>query len=128
VLWGDETTAGGTAFADWLSQGKPSFTPVPRDGGDPAAICYTSGTTGHPKGALQSHRSVIGAAVGTAAMGRVALTRVVNSLPLPHVYGFCVFNAAMMAGSTMIPRFNEVAMLSANNEHRATLMDSVPTA
>jgi long-chain acyl-CoA synthetase len=41
-----------------------------------------------------------------------------------------VFNAAMMAGSTfvLIPRFNEVAMLSAIGDHGATLMDGVPTA
>jgi acyl-CoA synthetase (AMP-forming)/AMP-acid ligase II len=47
-----------------------------------------------------------------------------------RVYGSCVFNAAMMAGSTliMIPRFNEVAMLREISEHRATLMDGVPTA
>ena len=34
--------------------------------------------------------------------------RVLNSLPLAHVYGSCVFNAAMMAGSTlvMVPRFD----------------------
>ena len=66
-----------------------------RDGGDLAAICYTSGTTGHPKGAMQPHRAVIGAAVGTAVMAaRGPDDRVINSLPLPHVYGSCVFNAA----------------------------------
>ena len=66
-----------------------------RAGGDLAAICYTSGTTGHPKGAMQPHRAVIGAAVGTAVMAaRGPDDRVINSLPLPHVYGSCVFNAA----------------------------------
>ena len=28
--------------------------------------------------------------------------RVINSLPLPHVYGSCVFNASIMAGSMFI--------------------------
>jgi long-chain acyl-CoA synthetase len=131
VLWGDETPAGATAFSDWLSRGAPAFSPVSRDGGDLAAICYTSGTTGHPKGAMQAHRSVIGAAVGTAVMAaRGPHDRVVNALPLPHVYGSCVFNAAMMAGSTliMIPRFDAEVVLRAISEHRATLMDGVPTA
>jgi long-chain acyl-CoA synthetase len=130
VLWGTATPTGAAAFEDWLSQGKPDFLRPPRDAGDLAVICYTSGTTGRPKGAMQSHRSVIGAAIGTATMGaRGPHDRVVNALPLPHVYGSCVFNAAMMAGSTfiMIPRFNEVAMLSAISEHGATLMDGVPT-
>ena len=100
-------------------------------GGDMAAICYTSGTTGHPKGAMQPHRAVIGAAVGTAVMSaRGPGDRVINSLPLPHVYGSCVFNAAMMAGSTliMVPRFDAEVVLRAIVEHRATLMDGVPTA
>ena len=131
VLWGDEIPPGATAFADWLTSGAPEFSPVHRDGGDLAAICYTSGTTGHPKGAMQPHRAVIGAAVGTAVMAaRGPDDRVINSLPLPHVYGSCVFNAAVMAGSTliMIPRFDAETVLRAIGEHRATLMDGVPTA
>jgi long-chain acyl-CoA synthetase len=74
---------------------------------------------------------VIGAAIGTVLMAaRGPGDRVINALPLAHVYGSCVFNAAMLAGSAliMIPRFNETAVLSAIAEHRATLMDGVPTA
>ena len=75
--------------------GRRSSARSARDGGDLAAICYTSGTTGRPKGAMQPHRAVIGAAVGTAVMAaRGPGDRVINSLPLPHVYGSCVFNAA----------------------------------
>jgi long-chain acyl-CoA synthetase len=131
VLWGEEIPAGATAFADWLTDGRAEFSPVERDGGDLAAICYTSGTTGRPKGAMQSQRAVIGAAVGTAVMAaRGPDDRVINSLPLPHVYGSCVFNAAMMAGSTliMVPRFDAETVLRTIGEHRATLMDGVPTA
>ena len=130
ILWGEEIPFGTTAFADWLSDGLPEFDPLHRNGGDLAAICYTSGTTGHPKGAMQPHRAIIGAAVGTALMAaRGPDDRVINSLPLPHVYGSCVFNAALMAGSTliMIPRFDAATFLRAIGEHRATLIDGVPT-
>ena len=131
VLWGGDVPSGATALADWLSLGSSEFAPIRRGGGDLAAICYTSGTTGRPKGAMQSHRAVVGAAVGTAVMAaRGPGDRVINSLPLPHVYGSCVFNAAVMAGSTliMIPRFDAEIVLRAIGEHRATLMDGVPTA
>ncbi len=131
VLWGDAPVTGATMLGDWLQRGKAEFAPHQRKVSDLAAICYTSGTTGHPKGAMQSHRAVVGAAVGTALMAaRTSQDRVINALPLPHVYGSCVFNAAMMAGSTLIlvPRFNEVAVLTAIAEHKATLMDGVPTA
>jgi acyl-CoA synthetase (AMP-forming)/AMP-acid ligase II len=38
--------------------GKP-FTPAPHDENDPIALCYTSGTTGRPKGVAYSHRSTV---------------------------------------------------------------------
>ncbi len=131
VLWGEAPATGATMLSDWLQRGKSQFAFHQRKVSDLAAICYTSGTTGHPKGAMQSHRAVVGAAVGTALMAaRTSQDRVINALPLPHVYGSCVFNAAMMAGSTLIliPRFNEIAVLTAIAEHKATLMDGVPTA
>jgi long-chain acyl-CoA synthetase len=131
VLWGDVPKTGATMLSDWLQNGDAEFAPYRREPSDLAAICYTSGTTGYPKGAMQSQRSVMGAAIGTALMAaRTAQDRVINSLPLSHVYGSCVFNAAMMAGSTfiMVPRFSEVAVLRAIAEHRPTLMDGVPTA
>ena len=54
----------------------------------------------------------------------------INALPLAHVYGSCVLNAAMLAGSTLIsvPRFVAATVLEAIARHGATLMDGVPTA
>ena len=131
VVWGAAVPSATTSFSQWVSEADDTFAPVARDPGDLGAICYTSGTTGHPKGAMQSHRSVLSAAIGTVLMGaRGRDDRVVNSLPLAHVYGSCVLNAAMLAGSTliMVPRFDEELVLTAIAEHRATLMDGVPTA
>ena len=131
VLWGDGVPAEATSFTKFIDEADSEFVPIERDRADLAAICYTSGTTGHPKGAMQSHRAVITAAVGTVLMGaRGPDDRVLNSLPLAHVYGSCVFNAAMMAGSTliMVPRFDAERVMSAIGKHRVTLMDGVPTA
>jgi long-chain acyl-CoA synthetase len=131
VVWSDSPVAGATLLGEWLDDASPEFELRPRLPSDLAAICYTSGTTGRPKGAMQSQRAVMGAAVGTALMAaRTAEDRVISALPLFHVYGSCVMNAAMMVGSTLIviPRFNEVVVLSAIAEHRATIMDGVPTA
>ncbi len=131
VLWGDDVPADAISVPQWISDESPSFAPVHREPGDLGALCYTSGTTGHPKGAMQSNRAVVAAAVGTVLMGaRGPDDRVVNSLPLAHVYGSCVLNGAMLAGSELIivPRFNEDDVLTAIATHRATLMDGVPTA
>ena len=48
-----------------------------------AGARVASGTTGRPKGAMQSHRAVIASAVGTALMaGRTSQDRVITALPL----------------------------------------------
>jgi long-chain acyl-CoA synthetase len=142
VIWGDKVPAGAARFDDWLSNGKASFrwfgreekakfsprAPGPKETG---AICYTSGTTGHPKGAVQSVRSIMWAAKGMALMGsRTATDTVVSPLPCPHVYGSIAFNAAMLAGSTfvMLARFSEEGVLDAIQSNRATILDGVPTA
>lgn len=132
VLWGDGPAIPGTvAMGAWLSSGSPEFLPHPCEPGALAVIAYTSGTTGRPKGAMQSQRAVVMAGVGTALMAaRTAEDRIISALPLFHVYGSCVLNGAMLAGSQLItlPRFDAVAMLRGIAEHRATIMDGVPTA
>jgi long-chain acyl-CoA synthetase len=131
VIWGDKVPAGAAPFERWLKDGKATFAPRPRGPKDTGAICYTSGTTGHPKGAVQSIRSIVAAAKGMALMGtRTTADTIVSPLPCPHVYGSIAFNAAMLAGSTfvMLPRFSEEGVLEAIQTHRATMFDCVPTA
>jgi len=130
MLWGEDLPAGATSFSDFLQRGKPEFSPVVVDGGDLGAICYTSGTTGRPKGAMQSQRSLLLNPAYTALVqSRSSQDIYVSPLPCPHVYGSVVFNANFLCGSTLVllDRFTEKGMLSAVEEHRATMMDIVPT-
>ena len=131
VIWGDKVPAGAAPFEGWVKDGKTAFAPRPREPQDVGAICYTSGTTGHPKGAVQSVRSVVFAAKGMGLMGtRTMADTVVSPLPCPHVYGSIALNAAMLAGSTfvMLSRFSEEGVLDAIQTNRATMLDGVPTA
>jgi long-chain acyl-CoA synthetase len=131
VAWGDGGVEDAVSMRGWLDRDAGVFAPQRRSPSDLAVIAYTSGTTGRPKGAMQCHRAVVAAATGTALMaGRTAEDRVISALPLFHVYGSCVLNAAMLAGSMLItlPRFDASEMLAAIETHRATLMDGVPTA
>ena len=130
VLFGDELPVGATSFDDWLKVGADQYEIAARGRDELAAICYTSGTTGHPKGAMHSHRNIVSCAEGTALMHvRTSEDILVNPLPLPHVYGSCVFNASFMYGMTLVllPRFEESAVFSAIQENGATLLDGVPT-
>jgi long-chain acyl-CoA synthetase len=95
-----------------------------------ATIGYTSGTTGHPKGAMQSQRAVAANIALTATMHvKTAADTVVTALPLPHVYGNVVVNGGLMTGMTVVllARFEERVVLEATERHRATMLEGVPT-
>src|SRR5580698_4180009 len=97
---------------------------------DLSTIGYTSGTTGHPKGAMQSHRAVfLNTAALFAVQTRTDRDVLLNALPLPHVYGNVVMNGTFMAGATlvMMERFEAPLALAEIQRHRATVFDGVPT-
>jgi long-chain acyl-CoA synthetase len=96
----------------------------------PATICYTSGTTGYPKGAVLRHSTIVMNTAMTAMMhGRTQNDLVVSALPCTHVYGNIVMNTAVLCGMTLalLPRFDVTAALEAIQSHRATLFEGVPT-
>ena len=53
------STSLGTGFRDWLEPHDGVYSWVDGDERDPCALCYTSGTTGNPKGVLYEHRSTM---------------------------------------------------------------------
>lgn len=60
--------------------------PIPEET-DLAAILYTSGTTGNPKGVMLSHRNILSNAANTLGIQKVDTTdRLLSVLPLPHTY------------------------------------------
>eukprot|EP00579_Thalassiosira_antarctica_P001854 CAMPEP_0201869920 /NCGR_PEP_ID=MMETSP0902-20130614/3247_1 /ASSEMBLY_ACC=CAM_ASM_000551 /TAXON_ID=420261 /ORGANISM="Thalassiosira antarctica, Strain CCMP982" /LENGTH=682 /DNA_ID=CAMNT_0048395485 /DNA_START=6 /DNA_END=2054 /DNA_ORIENTATION=- len=61
---------------------------TPPDSNDVATFCYTSGTTGNPKGALITHDNIMSAVGGLATSGVQMLPtdRHISYLPLPHIY------------------------------------------
>lgn len=95
-----------------------------------STICYTSGTTGHPKGAMQSHRAVICNGAMTAQMQmRGPEDVVVSALPCPHVYANVVMQSMMFYGAKLVlhARFDPAEFLADIERHRATMIDGVPT-
>jgi long-chain acyl-CoA synthetase len=112
-----------------VAEGSLDFAPVDVDPSGLACIAYTSGTTGHPKGAMQSHRSlVLNCALTVAMHSRTADDVVVSPLPCPHVYGNVVINGTLMVGGTVVlmERFDPAAALDLIARHGATLFEGVP--
>jgi fatty-acyl-CoA synthase len=98
-----------------------------------AALCYTSGTTGNPKGVLYSHRSISLHSTGTLMRDGTGLSRtdrVLAVVPMFHANAWGLPYGAALAGSGLIlpDRFLAAEPLAKLIEsERATLMGCVPT-
>jgi malonyl-CoA/methylmalonyl-CoA synthetase len=101
------------------------------DSGALAAICYTSGTTGHPKGACLTHGGVLANLDSLhGAWGWSPDDVLVHSLPLFHIHGLIVAQlGALYAGARTVwlQRFEPAAVMGAIEVHRATVFMGVPT-
>src|ERR1700683_5055511 len=129
IAFGDVALSGTLPFSELIS-GPAEFDPVIVKTGTLSTIGYTSGTTGHPKGAMQSHQAVLLNVAMTAQMHlKTTLDTVVTALPCPHVYGNVVFNGAILYGLTLVlhSRFDTAEIASSIQKHRATMFEGVPT-
>ncbi len=99
---------------------------------DVAVICYTSGTTGRPKGAMLTHGNFISNCAQMNSAQRVSLTSddiVWLGLPLFHIYAMNVgMNVAAMIGATMVlmERFEPAAALDMIQKHHVTAVHGAP--
>ena len=126
--------AGGDLLVTGPEVGLPDGDPPPLDGsaaGDPALLCYTSGTTGAPKGAVLAHGNLLASAEALRLAWRwTPGDRLVLALPLFHIHGLGVgLHGTLLAGASavLLPRFEVDAVLDAARDHQATLFFGVPT-
>jgi len=120
----------------WLMRDDASFHPPRREPGDTAVILYTSGTTGHPKGAELTHANMVGNAITSHDMflpafdGEPGPHSTLITLPLFHSTAQTTqMNAGFYGGFRLVlyPRFDAAGVLDAFARERIGLWVAVPT-
>ena len=98
-----------------------------------SSLCYTSGTTGHPKGVLYSHRSTLLHAYAAAlpdAVGLSARDAVLPVVPMFHVNAWGIPYAAAVTGSKLVfpgPALDGKSLFELMQAEGVTLAAGVPT-
>jgi fatty-acyl-CoA synthase len=96
-------------------------------------MCYTSGTTGNPKGVVYSHRSaVLHSLIALMADGAALSERdvVLPVVPMFHANAWGLPYGALLAGSDLVlpgPRMTPEAIVELLERHRVTITGGVPT-
>jgi len=121
------------SFSALLSAGRRSKAELPEiDATAPAALLYTSGTTGFPKGALLTHLGMLGNSWGTAQRLAVGPDDKWTSIIPPFHCAGCIMIAlgCLQAGACQVgvPAFDPVTMFRVIESERCTMLSGVPTS
>jgi acyl-CoA synthetase (AMP-forming)/AMP-acid ligase II len=121
------------SYEDLLAAEPASFAWPELDEKSAAAMCYTSGTTGQPKGVVYSHRSIYLHSMGACLGNTFALSeqdRILPVVPMFHANAWGLAYAAVMCGADLImpDRFLQPEPLVRLIEaERPTVAGAVPT-
>jgi acyl-CoA synthetase (AMP-forming)/AMP-acid ligase II len=114
---------------EWFGTAPPVADAL-RNNDDLAAVLYTGGTTGRPKGVMLSHANIVCSAMGTLSQPGCSPGDVfLHSAPLFHIGGISSFIIALFGGSTgvILPGFEPLAVLEAIAAHKVSDLFLVPT-
>lgn len=118
------------SFTSILQSGE-MIEPVQVETDDTAVILYTSGTTGHPKGAMLTFENIYSNARDVAEYLQFSASdRVITTLPVFHVFALTVVvNAPLLTGATilLLPKFSPGDVFALAKAEEATVFAGVPT-
>ena len=119
-------------YESLIVSGEPMEWPEPHER-RAAAICYTSGTTGRPKGVLYSHRALVLHSMGAAlpdAMNISARDTVLPVVPMFHANAWGIPYIATMMGAALVlpgPKLDAESVLDLLADEKVSLTAGVPT-
>jgi fatty-acyl-CoA synthase len=120
-------------YEEWLARtaGDPALPTLVED--DAASLCYTSGTTGKPKGVLYSHRALVLHALAMALPDQLSYSRhdvVLPAINMFHANAMGMPHCATLVGAKQVfpgPYLQAESLLDLMEKERVTIAGGVPT-
>jgi fatty-acyl-CoA synthase len=133
ALPADTGIAGLQSYEAWIGGESDAYDWPQFDEKSAAALCYTSGTTGNPKGVLYSHRSTLLHAWAGALPDALALSArdtILPVVPMFHVNAWSIPYGAAMTGAKLVfpgPALDGKSVYELLESERVTVAAGVPT-